>query len=79
MGKASTAAKRKYNKSAYVRYEFSVRIDSSLAYKLEEEKANSVNISAVIKQLLCEHYGVADDDLHVPEHFKRPWAEKSEL
>jgi len=65
---AKTKDKRKYNKSAYRRYEFSVRLDSKLEYLLERYMAKTADnsLSELIKNLLCEHFGIELDDLWVP-------------
>jgi len=70
MSKPSSTVKRRYNKAAYKRYEFSVRIDSSLNYMLEQQKDNPEGISGLIKKLLCNHFGVSSTDIYVPNHFK---------
>jgi hypothetical protein len=59
--------KRKYNKVAYSRYEFSARKESMLNYLLEEYR-NIVDdsLSNLIKRLLCEYFGIGIDDIYVP-------------
>lgn len=60
MSKPTAAVKRKYNKAAYDRYEFSIGKDTELTHRLMAES----NVSALIKQLLCEHYQIALDQRH---------------
>ena len=52
-----SAQKRRYNNSAYKRYEFSVRLDSKLYEKLEEIKgAPGSSLSLLIKKLLTDYF-----------------------
>jgi len=71
MSKPTSAVKRKYNKTAYKRYEFSVRIDSSLNYMLEQQKNSPAGVSGLVKELLCKHFGVSDADVFIPHHIER--------
>lgn len=71
MSKPTSSVKRKYNKAAYQRYEFSVRIDSSLNYMLEQQKSSPEGISGLVKELLCQHFGVSSTDIYVPDHIDR--------
>jgi len=66
MGKTSSSAKRKYNNSAYRRYEFSVGLDKKLNYCLEEFKENGGNVSELIKTRLAEHFRVDPDEDFFP-------------
>ena len=56
MSKTSSAVKRKYNKSAYRRYEFSVGVDKKLNYLLEDFKEKGGNVSELIKTTLAAHF-----------------------
>ncbi len=60
MSKPTSAVKRKYNKSSYDRHEFSVGKDLELAHRLMAES----NVSGLIKDLLCEHYGISLTQMH---------------
>jgi hypothetical protein len=60
MSKPTSAVKRKFNKAAYDRHEISVGKDTELAHRLLAED----NVSALIKNLLCEHYGISLTQLH---------------
>ncbi len=60
MSKPTSAVKRKYNKAAYDRHEFSVGKDTELAHRLMAE----INVSGLIKDLLCEHYGISLTQMH---------------
>lgn len=64
MSRTSSAVKRKYNKTAYDRHEFSVGKDTELAHKLMAEKRSGKSISELIKKLLCEHYDISMVELH---------------
>lgn len=63
----------KYNREAYKRYEFNVRVESKLnaiieRYKLEPEN----NLSELIKACLCDYFEIdryEADDIYVPYHF----------
>ena len=70
MSKATSAVKRKYNKSAYDRHEFSVGTDTLLAHKIGEYKQKN-SLSALIKGLLANHFGVEQDELYVPYYYER--------
>lgn len=71
MSKPTSAVKRKYNKSAYHRYEFSVKVDAKLDYFLEQYKSNPENsLSALVRDLLCKHFNVNEDELYVPFHLE---------
>ena len=72
MPKPSTTAKRKYNKLAYRRYEFSVDVDTFLNYILERYAKDSKNsLSALIKNLLANHFGVDQDEIYMPFALKK--------
>ncbi len=60
MSKPTSAVKRKYNKAAYDRREISVGKDTELAHRLMAES----NVSGLIKNLLCDHYGITVNQLH---------------
>jgi hypothetical protein len=80
LSKPTSAVKRRYNKASYHRYEFSVGLDTKLNYLLENFMGNSGNsLSALIKDLLCQHFGVGVDEIYVPFHIRRDkdgnWAE----
>ena len=66
MGKTSSSAKRKYNNSAYRRYEFSIGLDKKLNYCLEEFKENGGNVSELIKTTLAAHFGIDADENFFP-------------
>ena len=69
MSKPTSAVKRKYNKAVYRRYEFSIKLDSKLNYKLEQYKADSeTDLSELIRGLLCQHFGVDTDEIYAPYH-----------
>ena len=72
MSKSSSAVKRKYNKSAYHRYEFSVSINTKLDYILEKYKSDPKNnLSKLIKNLLCQHFDVEPDEIYCPYYLRR--------
>lgn len=60
MSKPTSAVKRKYNKAAYDRHEISVGKDTELAHRLLQES----NVSSLIKELLCRHYGIMITEMH---------------
>lgn len=60
MSKPTSVVKRKYNKAAYDRHEISVGKDTELTHRLMAED----NVSALIKNLLCEHYGISLNQRH---------------
>lgn len=60
MSKPTSAVKRKYNKAAYDRREFSIGKDTELAHRLMVEP----NVSGLIKRLLCEYYGITETQMH---------------
>ena len=67
MSKPTSAMKRKYNKAAYHRYEFSVKLDTKLDYLLERYKASGeTSLSGLIKDLLCQHFAVEADEIYIP-------------
>jgi len=71
MSKPTSAVKRRYNKAAYRRYEFSIKLDSKLNYKLERYKADGESgLSELIRNLLCEHFGVDADEIYMPYHLR---------
>lgn len=63
MSKPTSQVKRRYNKGAYDRYEFSVGKDLELTHLLMAEE----NVSGLIKKLLCEYYGI-----ELEQHHKYP-------
>ena len=70
MSKSSTAAKRKYNKSAYRRYEISIKSDTFLNYALERYVQDPNNsLSALIKNQLADYFGIDPDELYFPYHY----------
>lgn len=72
MSKPTSVAKRKYNKGAYQRYEFSLRLDSKLNYLLEQYKINGESsLSELIKNLLCKHFHVEAEQTYVPYHIRK--------
>ena len=70
MAKPTSAVKRKYNKSAYERHEFSVGVGTLLAHKISEYKQDN-SLSALVKDLLAAHFGIYPDELYVPYYLKR--------
>lgn len=60
MSKPTSAVKMKYNRSAYDRYEINVGKDTELTHRLMAEG----NVSGLIKNLLCDHYGITLNQLH---------------
>jgi hypothetical protein len=70
MSKTSSAIKRKYNKSAYRRYEFSVGLDKKLNYCLEEYMKTD-SVSELIKTLLAEHFGINVDENYFPYRYDK--------
>ena len=69
MSKTTSAAKRKYNKGTYHRYEFSIRLDTKLNYLLEQYKSNGeTSLSELIRSLLCQHFNVDAEEIFVPYH-----------
>ena len=72
MSKPTSAVKRRYNKAAYRRYEFSVKIDTKLNYLLEQYKNEPDNsLSELIKELLCQYFKVHIDELYIPYHLQK--------
>jgi hypothetical protein len=72
VSKPTSAVKRKYNKSAYHRYEFSVNVDTKLNYLLEKYMSDPKNsLSSLIKNLLCQHFNVGMNEIYVPYHIGR--------
>jgi len=72
LSKPSSAVKRKYNKAAYHRYEFSVSINTKLDYLLEKYKSDPKNnLSKLIRDLLCKHFNVEPDEIYTPYYFQR--------
>ena len=73
MSKPETLSKMKYNRAAYRRYEFNLRIDGKLNALVERYKSTSGNnLSSLLKELLCEYFGIAlneADDLFTQYHF----------
>lgn len=60
MGTRQTRDKLKYNRANYRRYEFNVRLDSKLQALIERYKElPESNLSELIKDLLCAHFGMA--------------------
>ena len=71
MGTTSSAAKRRYNKSAYRVYESYVGIDSLLNALIERHKERGGSVSGLIKKALCEHWGITPgegDVIYTPYH-----------
>ena len=66
MSKPSSAVKRKYNKGAYRRYEFSVGVDKKLNYYLEDYKKNGGNVSDLVKTLLAKHFDIEREENFFP-------------
>jgi hypothetical protein len=53
----------RYNRAAYRRYEFNLGVDSKLNAVVERYKANPANnLSRLLKELLCGHFGVNIDE-----------------
>jgi len=72
VSKPSSAVKRKYNKSAYHRHEFSVGVNTKLGYVLEKYKSDPKNnLSGLIRDLLCQHFDVEPSEIYSPYYFKR--------
>jgi len=72
MSKTTSAVKRKYNKGAYHRYEFSVKVDSKLYYMLERYKTNDeTNLSELIRNLLGRHFDVDPEELYSPYYLRK--------
>lgn len=72
MSRPSSKVKRRYNKSAYSRYEFSVNKDTKLDYVIEKFKSiPENNFSGLIRDLLAEHFGISPDELYVPFRYQR--------
>jgi len=72
LSKPSSAVKRKYNKSTYHRYEFSVNINTKLDYLLEKYKGNpNNNFSELIRNLLCQHFDIEPNEIYSPFHSQR--------
>jgi hypothetical protein len=71
MGRKSTAAKQKYNKANYKRYEFTVRLDRKLNYYLEDYKAKGGNVSELVKTALAAHFNVHPDEDFFPFKYDR--------
>ena len=72
MSKPTSAVKRRYNKTAYRRYEFSVKVDTKLNYLLEQYKSEPDNsLSELIKELLCQYFKVHIDELYSPYHLQK--------
>ena len=72
MSKPSSAVKRKYNKSAYHRYEFSVGVNTKLDHLLEIYKNDPKNnLSELIRNLLCRHFDVEPGEIYSPYYLQR--------
>lgn len=74
MGTNQTKSKMKYNRNAYKRYEFNVRIDSKLNGLIEQHKDVGNNLSDIIKTCLCNYFGISRDEgeqIYVPYHIDR--------
>ena len=71
MGKTSSVAKKKYNQSAYRRYEFNVGLDKKLNYCLEDYKKKGGNVSELIKMSLSEYFGIDCDEEYFPMKYDR--------
>jgi hypothetical protein len=63
----------KYNRDAYKRYEFNVRVDSLLNGIIERYKQNpDNNLSELIRVCLCQYFGLnrhEADSIFVEFHF----------
>jgi hypothetical protein len=63
----------KYNRAAYRRYEFNLRIDSKLNAIVERYKSDPENhLSNLLKELLCRHFSMdlnEADDIFPQYHF----------
>ncbi len=71
MAKPSTTAKHKYNCSTYRRYEFSVGLDTKLNYILERyTQKPDRSLSALVKSLLAQYFGVDPNEIYPLYHFK---------
>jgi len=72
MSKTTSATKRKYNKAAYHRYEFSIKLDTKLNYLLEQYKSNGeTSLSELIRSLLCQHFNVDAEETFVPYYIRK--------
>ena len=72
MSKTTSASKHKYNKSAYHRYEFSVKVDLKLDYLLERYKTDGESsLSELIRGLLCQHFEVDEDEIYTPYYLQK--------
>ena len=72
MSKPTSATKRKYNKGAYHRYEFSIKLDTKLNYLLEQYKSNGdTSLSELIRKLLCQHFKVDADEIYIPYRIQK--------
>jgi hypothetical protein len=72
LSKPSSAVKRKYNKSAYHRYEFSVGVNTKLDHLLEIYKNDPKNnLSELIRNLLCRHFDVEPGEIYSPYYLQR--------
>jgi len=72
MSKPTSATKRKYNKGAYQRYEFSIKVDTKLNYLLEQYKSDGeTSLSELIRNLLCKHFKVEAEDTYVPYRIQK--------
>ena len=71
--KSATKSKMAYNRMAYKRYEFNVRVDSLLNGIIERYKQNpDSNLSELIKSCLCQHFVLSRaeaDFIYVPFHY----------
>jgi hypothetical protein len=64
--KTSSASKRKYNKTNYRRYEFSIRLDKKLNYYIEDYKEKGGSVSDLIKTALANHFNVNPEEDFYP-------------
>ena len=72
MSKPTSAVKRKYNKSVYHRYEFTVNMATKLDYLVEKYKSQPSNsLSDLIRQLLCQYFGIDYDEIYVHSRYIR--------
>jgi len=72
MSKPTSAVKRKYNKTAYHRHEFSVGINTMLDHLLDKYKRDPQNnLSELIRKLLCQHFGIEPDEIYHPYYLER--------
>ena len=64
LSKPSTTAKRRYNRAVYDRYEFVLNKDSMLNARLSQHAADGKSVAALVKSLLCQHFGTSLNEIH---------------